>query len=333
MKRRDAMRRREFIAGLGGATLWSLSAHPQQAAKIPVVGVLWHGGSAEEEEPFFGGLIDSFKRLGYIDGKTIRLVHRFPNEVPARFRAMAAELVTLNVNVLITVGAATANYAKEATATIPVIFAFVPDPVWSRLVESLARPGGNITGVSNYQGDLNGKRIELLKEILPSISKLGLLINANEPASRAHLAASTETARKLGLTLHTAEARSPDELDRAFDALRNAGVQAVNIGSGPSFFAWRAIITTLAIARRLPIGAWSRAMLDAGAMMSYGSDQLETIRRTAVYVDKVLKGAKPSELPVEQPTKYQLGFNLKTARALGLTVPPTLLGRADEVIE
>jgi putative ABC transport system substrate-binding protein len=173
----------------------------------------------------------------------------------------------------------------------------------------------------------------LLKEILPSISKLGLLINANEPASRAHLAASTETARKLGLTLHTAEARSPDELDRAFDALRNAGVQAVNIGSGPSFFAWRAIITTLAIARRLPIGAWSRAMLDAGAMMSYGSDQLETIRRTAVYVDKVLKGAKPSELPVEQPTKYQLGFNLKTARALGLTVPPTLLGRADEVIE
>lgn len=327
------MRRREFISGVGCATVWPLLARAQQAGKIPTVGVLWHAANVDEETPYFGGLIDGFKSLGYIEGQNIRLIHRFPNETPERFRSMAAELVSLNVDVLITVGSGTANYAKEATTTIPVVFAFVPDPVRSKLVESYARPGGNITGVSNYQGDLNGKRVELLKEILPSMSDLGLLINPNEPASRAHLAANTAIAAQRGLTLHTVEARSSDELERAFDALASAHVQGVNIGSGPSFFAWRAVIAKLAVARRLPVGGWSKEILDAGALMSYGSDQLATIRRTADYADRILKGAKPAELPVEQPTRYTFGVNLKTAQAIGVSVSPALLARADEVIE
>ena len=327
------MRRRQFITLLGGAAAWPLIASAQSPRNIPTVGVLWHAANAEGEGAYYKGLVEGFNSLGYVHGQTIRLEHRFPNEDPVRFKAMAAELVAMKVDVLVSVGAATTDFVKAATTTIPVVFAFVTDPVASRLVDSLARPGRNMTGVSNTQVDLDGKRLELLKELFPAMTDLGLLINPNEPASRVHLTESTAAAAKLGLKLHTFEARSPAELEQAFDAMAKARVQAVNIGSGGSYFAWREIIGKLALAHKIPLGGWSRETLEAGAVMSYGSDQVATIKLAVGYVDRILKGAKPADMPVELPTRYQMLINLRTARALGVSVPPALMARADEVIE
>ena len=329
------MKRREFIAVMGGAAAaWPLAARAQQSSnKIPIVGVLWHAGSAEEEGPNFNALVEGFNALGYVDQNNIRLEHRFPNEVPDRFRSMAAELVASKVDVLVGVGTATAPYAKNATTTIPVVLTVAPDPVAAKLVDSFARPGGNVTALTYFAGELAGKRLQLLKDSIPGLSRVGLLVNPNALITRPYIEDSQVAAAKLGLTLHVFEARSVDELEPAFDKMAAAGMQAVAIMTDSLFYQGRAIIPKLALERRLPTCAFSRETLEPGALISYGPDILTVLRRTAIYVDKILKGAKPGELPVDQPTKFQLFFNLKTAKALGIELPAALLTNADELIE
>jgi putative tryptophan/tyrosine transport system substrate-binding protein len=326
--------RREFIMLLGGAAVaWPLAARGQQKGKVPVVGVLWHAGSAEQEGSNFNALVEGFNALGYVDGKNIRLEHRFPNEIPDRFNSMAAELVAAKVDVLVSVGATAAPYVKNATTTIPVVFSVVSDPIAAKLVDSLARPGGNVTGLTYFAEELAAKRLQFLKDGIPSLSRVGLLVNPNTYLSGPYIQESQVAATKLGLFLETFEARSLDDLEPAFNKIAEAGMQAVSIIPEGVFYQGRAIIPKLALARHLPTCVWSRETLEPGALMSYGPDLLTILRRTAIYVDKILKGAKPGELPVEQPTRLQLFINLKTAKALGIELPAALLSNADDLIE
>jgi len=328
------VKRREFITLLGGAAAaWPLAARAQPARKVPRIGVLWHAGSAEEEGSNFKALVKGFTDLGYIEGRTIILEHRFPNEVPDRFRSMSAELVSSGVDVLIAVGANAAPYAKNATTTIPVVFVLVSDPIGSGLVRSLARPEGNVTGVSNYAADLIGKRLELFKEIVPGLSRVALLVNSNAQISSVYIDVFKAATANLGLFGGTYPWRSPDELVPAFDAMKQADMQGLITCPDGAAYTHRNLISRLAIERRLPLSVWSRETLMAGALMSYGADNNAICQRAAAQVDKILKGTKPGELPVEQPTKFEFLINLKTVRAIGLDVPPVLLTRADEVIE
>ena len=327
------MRRREFIALVGsGAATWPLVARAQQSIKTPTVAYLWHAGNPEQEQPYYGALEDGFAKLGYIDGRNFKLIHRFPNEIPDNFRRMAAELVSLNVDVLMG-GAVAVPYLRQATSTIPIVFMFIPDPVGMKLIESLARPGGNATGLSNFGRDLAGKRLQLLKELVPGLSRVAFLINSNLPATRMYVEVMTEAAAQLGLELRNFEAHTLEEMEPAFDLMVKSDMQAATIAQGGTAFQARAIIPKLALARQLPLCAYSRETFEYGALLSYGPDNIEMTRRSAVYVDKILKGMKPSDIPVEQPTKFEFLINLKTAKALGLTVPFGLLNAADEVIE
>jgi ABC-type uncharacterized transport system substrate-binding protein len=328
------MRRREFITLIGGAAAWPLVARAQQpTAKMPRVGVLWHAANAAAEGPYFRALMEGFRKLGYVEGRNITIENRFPNEVPAQFKSMAADLVSLQVDVLIGVGAIASQYVKNASATIPIVFIYAPDPVGSKLVDSLAHPGRNATGLTIMAPELTGKRLQFLKETIPGLTRVALLTNPNAQISNLYITEAQAAATNLGLDLQKFEARSLEELRPTFESMTRAGSQALSINSEGLFYVGRETIAKLAIEHRLPTCVWSRETLEAGALMSYGPDQIAICRRAAVYVDKILKGAKPAELPVEQPTKFQFLINLKTAKALGLTVPPTLLTSADEVIE
>jgi putative ABC transport system substrate-binding protein len=327
------MRRREFITlASGAAVVWPLAARAQYS-KIPRVGVLWHAGSAEEEGPNFRALVEGFNTLGYVDQKNIRLEHRFPDEIPDRFKGMAAELVTSKVDVLVSVGSLAAPYAKNATTTIPVVLTVAPDPVATKLVDSLARPGGNVTGLTIFAGELAAKRLQFLKDGIPQLSRVALLVNPNALLSRSYTEDSQGAAAKLGLVLQSFEARSVDELEPAFDRMTREGMQAVSIMPDSLFFQTRAILPKLALMRSLATCTVQKPFVEQGALMSYGPDVGAILRRTAVYVDKILKGAKPGDLPVEQPTRLQLFINLTTAKALSLELPASLLTNADDVIE
>jgi len=328
-----AMKRRDFITLLGGAAAWPLAARAQTTNRRPRVGVLWHAANAEEEGPYFKALVEGFAALGYVDGHTITLHHRFPNETPELFQHMAADLVALKIDALVSVGNVASPYAKNATQTIPVVFILVADPIGSKLVDSLARPSGNVTGLTNFVSDVVGRRLQLLKELIPELSRVGQLVNPNAAAARLNIELTREAAARLGFAIQLFEARSVEELERTFDAMAAAGTQAVTVNPEGLAFQARELIAKLALARRLALCAYSRETFEPGAFMSYGTDHLAICRRAAVYVDRILKGTKPSNLPVEGPTKFEFLINLKTARALGLEVPPTLLARADEVIE
>jgi putative tryptophan/tyrosine transport system substrate-binding protein len=328
------MRRRDFIKVVGGGVVpWALAARAQSSRRVPRIGVLWHAGSAAEEGRYYTGLVDGLRGLGYLDGISIILEHRFPNEMPERFRNMAAELVSLDVDVLVSVGSQTAFYARDATKTIPIIFIFVPDPVGSKFVMSLARPGGNATGLTHFAADLIGKRLEFLRETSPGLARVALLVNPDTEVVRLYTNVTDSIAQKLGLSNHTFSARSRDELEPAFDAMVKMGMQAVTINSEGLAYQQREFIGQLAIARRLPLSVWSRETLEAGALMSYGADQPAMCRRAAAFVDKILKGAKPADIPVEEPANIEFLLNKKAAKALGLTFPHTLLAAATEVIE
>jgi putative ABC transport system substrate-binding protein len=327
------MKRRDFIK-LGGAVVtWPAAARAQKSAKVPRIGVLWHAGSAEEEGTNFTELVRGFEDLGYIQGRNVILEHRFPNEVPDRFRSMAAELAESGVDVLVSVGANAAPYAKDATTTIPIIFVAVSDPIASGLVKNVARPEGNVTGISNSAADIIGKRLEILKETIADLSRTALLVNADAKVAQIYMAAAQAAAEKLRLVHHTFSWRSSDELESVFDSMKRANIQALITAPDGLAFTHRATIAKLAIAQRIALSVWTKVPLEAGALMSYGADPDAIYRRAAVYVDRLLKGSKLSELPVQGPTKFQLLINLKTARALGLTIPPALLARADGVIE
>src|SRR5499427_2104142 len=223
------MRRRDFIALVGGATAWPLVAHTQEKRRIPKIGVLWHAGSAQEEGPLFTALVEGFTNIGYVEGRNIALEHRFPNEIPERFKSMGLELAALNVDALVCAGIQAALALREATKTIPIIFMFLPDPVGSKLVDSLAKPGGNATGVTNFGPELIGKRLQLLNEIIPGLSRVALLINPNSQISRLYVDFTQAAAAARGLVTQTFEVRSLDDLEPALDAMAKAGMQAVTI--------------------------------------------------------------------------------------------------------
>jgi putative tryptophan/tyrosine transport system substrate-binding protein len=309
---------------------WPLAAPAQERSHIPKVGVLWHAGSAEAEAPYFGSLIEGFRDLGYGEGRIV-LEHRFPDEKPALFKSMAADLASTKPDVLVAVGGA-APYAEQATATIPIVFMYVPDPLGSHLVESIRRPGGNATGLSNFSIELCGKRLAYLKEIVPDLSRVALLVNPSAKVSDLYIEQSNAAAPKLGLMTQAFPVRSVGELGGTFDAMVKSGMQAVVVNAESLFYEGKDTIAELQVARHLPTCVWVKEMAEAGALLSYGTDQRAIARRVALYVDRILKGEKPADMPVEQPARFEMIINRKTAQALGLRIPPELLATADEVI-
>jgi putative tryptophan/tyrosine transport system substrate-binding protein len=317
-----------IILGLLAAPL---AADAQPAGKVPRIGVL-SAGSPPATVPRFEPFIQGLRELGYVEGQTIALEYRFADGQHERLPALAAELIDLNVEVLVTSGTPAAVAAKHATSLIPIIIAIAADPVGEGLVASLARPGGNVTGMANLDTELSGKRLEILKAVVPGLSRVAILWNPANPAHRPALGESEGAARALGVQLQPVEVRAPDEFTSAFAALRSERASALMLLADSMFGSHRAQVVDLAAKSRLPSMFWVKDFVAAGGLLSYGASYPDLLRRAATYVDKILKGAKPADLPMEQPTKFELVINLKTAQALGLTLPPTLLFQADEVI-
>jgi putative tryptophan/tyrosine transport system substrate-binding protein len=328
------MKRRDFVTLVGGAALgWSLAARAQQAEKVARVGVLWRAANAEQEGSTFKSLVKGFSDLGYVEGQNLKLEHRFPNiDAPERFKSAAAELASSNVDVLMGVGSNAANLAKNTTTTIPVVFLLVADPVGSKLVDNPAQPGGNVTGLASYSPELFTKRLELLKELIPGLARLGLLINMNDQLPRPFTEA-TQVAAEHGLALQTFDWKTTGDLGPAFDRMKQTSMQAFTTNPDGMSFAHRTLIAQIAAARSLPFSSWSRDTLKLGAIMSYATDQDTICEHAAIYADKILKGAKPGELPVEEPKKFELFINPKSAKALGVTIPEELLKGADGVVD
>src|SRR5947209_14246345 len=329
------MRRREFITLLGGATVARpLSVRAQQPA-MPVIGYL--GIGSPDTEVSLAAFRQGLSEAGYAEGQNVTIHYRWAEGSAERFPARAAELFRLKVHVILTAGGTLAAIAaKRATATIPIVFTAVGDPVEEGLVASLARPGGNVTGLSVTLPDLIGKFLELLKEAVPGASRVALLLKPDAMPDRTRevrLKEADASARALGLKLQFFEARRREDFDRVFSDMSKAGAGALVVWPTPVFQLERRRLADLAAEHRLPAVFPNKNYVDAGGLMSYGPNFPDLNRRAAIYVGKILKGTKPSDLPVEQPTKFELVINLKTAKALGLTVPPTLLARADEVIE
>jgi putative ABC transport system substrate-binding protein len=324
------MRRREFIAGLGGAAAWPLVARAQQPGKLPTIGFLGASTSAA-----WGSLVSSFERrlreLGWIEGHTVSIEYRWADGRNERYSAIAAEFVRLKVNVIVTSGGAVLA-AKQTTSVIPIVFAMAVDPVGGGLVASLAHPGGNATGVSSQSADLGGKRLELLREIVPALRRLAIIANIGYPAAVDEMDEVQAIARTLGLEVVRSEIRRADDIDSAFEMFKGR-VDAIYVVIDPLLFGNRVRFNTSALAARLPYVCALREYVQAGGLVSYGPSYPDLFRRAADYVDKVLRGAKPGDIPVEQPTKFELVVNLTTAKALGLEISPQLLARADEVIE
>ncbi len=328
------MQRREFITLLSGAAVWPLSAHAQQRGKVPRVGVLWHAGSAEEEAIYLSAFQQGLNGLGYVDGRTVTLEHRFPNEQAERFVSLAAELVGLRVDVLVVVTGLAAVAAQRATSGIPIVFILVPDPVGTKLVSSLARPGGNITGLTNIAVELSAKRLAIFKEVLPRITRVALLVNPTDKQSMQRFIDETKAAAtSLGLDVQPVEVQSIGDFEQALDRVVEGRLEGALTVLNGVFYQGRSLIARAAIARRLPLMVNSRETLQAGGLMSYGADLPAIFRRAAAYVDKLLKGEKAADLPVELPTKFEFLINLKTAKALGLEISSMMLSRADEAIE
>jgi putative ABC transport system substrate-binding protein len=324
------MRRRQFLGVLSGAAAWPLVARAQQAAKLPTIGFL--GASTPPAmNPWTAAFVQRLRELGWIEGRTVAIEYRWAEGRSERYAEIAAELVRLKVDVIVTAGGAVVA-VKQATLVIPIVFAVVNDPVGSGLVASLARPGGNVTGLSLQSSDLAGKRLELLREVVPGLRRLAIMANARYPAAALEMGEVQATARTLGFDVVTFEIRRTEDFAPAFEAFTGRA-EALYVVSDPLVGTHRISNNTLALGARLPTIHGNREHVETGGLMSYGPNFPDLYRRAADYVDKILRGAKPADLPVEQPTKFDLVINLKTAKALGLEISPTLLGRADEVIE
>jgi putative tryptophan/tyrosine transport system substrate-binding protein len=331
----DQLKRRDFITFLGGAAAWPFAANAQRVSeKISQIGVLWHAGSEAEEAIYLTALRRGLSDHGLVEGRNIGLVNTFAGEVYERFSNNAAELVHRRVDVIVAVTRLAAVAAQRSTATIPIVFIVVPDPIKSGLIDSFARPGKNITGLTNMAVDFAAKRLEIFKEMIPGMSKLALLVNATDPLIAQGFVEETEAAsRKLGLSVRPVEIRAPEDLDKEFPIIAAERVDGIYAVQDGLFFAERFRIAQLALVHRLPISSPNGEHTAAGHFMSFGPDQPSIFRRAGFYVDRVLKGIKPADLPVEQPTKYDLVINLKTANAIGVKISETLLVRADKVIE
>jgi putative ABC transport system substrate-binding protein len=329
------MQRREFITLFGGtAAMWPLAARAQQpAGRVYRVGHL-SIPSPEQALPFIKAFEEGLRSLGYRIGENVIIEYRFAGGEMDRLPANAADVVRLGVDIIVATGTNPNTVAAmKATTTIPIVMTSGVDPVSARLIASLARPGGNVTGLAaDTGGEILGKRFELLKETLPNLSRLGILFNP-EFALRSRQTSMEETARALGLTLVPVEARGLDALEQAFAIMVRERAQAFVMQGDSVLFNYRDQIAVLALRNQLPAASYQKEYADAGFLLTYGVNFLDLHRRSAVFVDKIFKGAKPADLPVEQPTKFELVINLKTAKALGIIVPPTLLTRADKVIE
>jgi putative tryptophan/tyrosine transport system substrate-binding protein len=323
------MRRRELITLLGGAAAaWPLTARAQQIGKMPSVGVLV---SLSAPHPFTEAFRSGLRDLGYDEGRNVTIEWRYADAQFSRAVELAAELVRLQVDVIAAYHTPAVKAAMNATSTIPIVMSPAGAPLEMGLVESLARPGGNVTGLSNMEAELGGKRLDLLREAFPRLARVAVLAAKTDPFTTPFMQDLQSVVGRVGLQLHPVMVTGPSEFEDAFAAMSAAGDQAVIIQ--PNFLPQTAAIVALAAKHRLAIMSSYRATTQAGGLLSYSADHAAHFRRAATFVDKILKGAKPKELPVEQPTKFELVLNLKTARALGLEVPPTLLARADEVIE
>jgi putative ABC transport system substrate-binding protein len=325
------MTRREFIAVLSGAVAWPLALRAQQAQKVRRIGYL----SASPELSARGHIfVQELRELGYVDGKNIFIEYRFAGGKFKQLPTLASELVRLNVDLIVAVVTQASLAAKAATKTIPIVMLGVSDPVASGLVASLARPGNNVTGTSAQIAEVQGKSLQLLKEVLPKLSRVAVLWNPSNAIFQAQMMqAAKNAAVTLGLELHAFGARNADELHSAFEAIRNSRVSALLVLGDPTLIAHKAQIIEFAAESRLPAIYATEDHAEVGGLITYGPDMDAQFRRGAFYVDKILKGAKPADLPVEQPTKFELAINLKTAKTLGLQIPPALLIRADKVIQ
>ena len=326
------MRRREFITLLGGAAVWPLTARAQQTGRVYRIGIL-----ASTPLTTAADLVNAFRNglreRGYVEGQNLAIDFRSPAVSFEQNAEVAGELVRSNVDVILAWTTPAVVAARRATATIPIVIVGVGDPVGSGLVTSLARPGGNVTGVSNLASDLSGKLVQLLLEIAPGIRRLGVVHNPDNPGGALLLRQTEEAVRALGLELQVVHARAPKEFEIAFAQLSASGTKGVVLLADPSLIQHAGKIAELAQQAQLPTAFQRRENVDAGGLLSYGPNLSDQFHQAAGHVDRILKGTKPADLPVEQPTRFELVINLKTAKALGLEVPPTLLVRADEVIE
>jgi putative tryptophan/tyrosine transport system substrate-binding protein len=324
------IRRRQFITLLGGvAPVWPLAARAQQAEKVPTIGFLGTT-TASAWGPWTAAFVQRLRELGWIEGRNLAIEYRWADGRTGRFAEIAAEFVRLKVDVIVAGGSA-AVAAKQATSVIPIVVV-LGDPIATGLVASLARPGGNVTGLSNQQTDLHGKRLELLREVLPSLRRLAIMANVDYPEAVLEVREVQAISKTLGLEVATVEIRRAEDIAPAFEALKGRA-DALYVITDALVSTNRIRINTFALAARLPTMHGVRDYVEAGGLMSYGASYSDLFRRAGDYVDKILRGAKPGDIPVVQPTKFDLVINLTTAKALGLTVPESFLLRADEVIE
>jgi len=327
------MQRRNFIELLIGAGLARpIAVYAQQPKRIPRVGVLWHAGSAAEEDIYLTVLVKTLSDLGYVDGKTVFLEHRFPAERPELFRQLARELVESKVDVIIAVAGIAGKEARQASSTIPIVLVADPDPVGNGLAYSLAHPGGNVTGLSLMAVDLSGKRLGLLREIVPNLSHFAIVVDPRDVFSARIRAGYENSAKAQGIRTQVVDVASPDDIEPAFVAIARDGFEGAVV-IGPMLLNDRIRVGSSALAHKVPVFAGVSEMVPHGLVFSYGPDIPDYFRRAAGYVDKILKGAKPGDLPIEQPTHFKLVVNLKAAKILELSVPNSLLVNADEVIE
>jgi putative tryptophan/tyrosine transport system substrate-binding protein len=324
------MKRRDFITLVGGAAAaWPLAALAQDAGKTWRIAFIAHVPSIIYEEPLF----DDLRELGYIEGQNIIIERRYAEGRPERFQEFAAEMVRLKADLIITTTTPAALAARNATTTIPIVIPTAIDPVGTGLIASLAHPGGNITGGAILVGELAAKRLQLLKEVVPNLSRTGVLWNSANPANALALRETDGAARAIGVTLQSHEVKGPKDFEVAFARMAEERLDALFVLDDALTIQYGKQIADFAMQKRLPSVFSAKDGVEAGGLMTYGPRYSEMMRRAASLVDKILRGAEPASLPMEQPTAFDLVINLKTANAIGLTVPPLLLARADEVIE
>jgi len=324
------MKRRDFIAGLCGTAAWPVAAHAQQPAKLPTIGFLGTTTPSAWVD-YVPAFVQRLRELGWVEGRTVAIEYRWAEGRNDRFGEIAVEFARLKVDIIVTSGGAGVA-AKQATSTIPIVLALANDPVGSGLATSLARPGGNVTGLSLLAPDLAGKRLENLRRVLPDVRRLAILGNAGYPAAVVEMVDLQLTARKLGLEAMIPEVRRAEDMAPTIEQLKGR-VDALYVCADPLISTNLVRINALALAAQLPTMHGARYYVDGGGLMSYGPNYRDMFRRAGDYVDKILRGTKPGDLPIEQPTKFELVISLKTAKALGITVPPSILATADEVIE
>jgi putative ABC transport system substrate-binding protein len=328
------MRRREFIALGAIVAVWPVQtvAHPK--AKLPLVGILWHAGSPEEEGVLYQSLHQGFRDIGLVPGQNLLVEERFPGEVAGRFDQFAKELVDLNPDVLVAISPPSVQAVRKATSALPVVFLAIADPLALKLVASLSRPGGNMTGLSSMEFDIAAKRVELVKETIPAVASIALLLDGLVPYFHVNqIAESKGAGERLKVKVSEFKVYDVDELEPTFAAIARHQCEAIVLAAGPMFFLQHTRISKLAKKYHIPMIGPAEVFAGSGFLMSYGASWPAIFRRAPVYVEKILKGAKPADLPIEQPTKLDLVVNLQAAKVLGIEVPPLVLARADRVIE